>query len=301
MKLIIARTSSRRWLVAAVAFVGVPMLATAPSFGDRGRGSIRAEGRSAPARSAPPRAEPSRAEAPRPEPSRPEPARPEPVRAEPQPQRRDGRPEGRDNREQPPARPEPRDEQRRGEQPRDEQRRGEQPRDEQRRGEAPRGDVRPDWDAGDEEARHFGGFDHGAPEHGYRGERVRVLPDRHFDVFWNNQHYFWDYGDGFYLAQPDGEYVVVAPPIGAVVPALPYGAVQIPFGPTDYYYLDGTFYVQQGNGFVVVSPPPGIIVPSLPAGAVQVIFNGAVIYQFGGFNYNPTLQAGVTAYVVTPG
>jgi len=168
-------------------------------------------------------------------------------------------------------------------------------------------DVRPepaparrDWDAGDEDARHYGGFAGPVPERVFHGARVRALPDRRFDVVWNNQHYFWDYGGGYYQAQPDGEYVVVQPPVGVAVPALPDGAVPAVFGPTTFYYLDGVFYVPQGNGFAVVNPPPGIEVPTLPAGATQVVISGAVVYQFNGFNYTPSLAGGVTVYVVTP-
>ena len=160
--------------------------------------------------------------------------------------------------------------------------------------------ARRDWDAGDEDARHFGGYAHPVPERVFRGARVRGLPERHFDVVWNNQHYFWDYGGGYYLAQPDGEYVVVQPPVGVLVPALPDGATPAEFGPTTFYYLDGTFYVPQPNGFAVVNPPPGIEVATLPSGASQVVINGVVAYQFNAFNYTPSLAGGVTVYIVTP-
>jgi hypothetical protein len=241
-------------LAFALAFAGLVALPAAKTFADRGRGSIRAQGRSAPAA----RAEPARAEPVRAEPARAEPVRPEPARPAPE-EHRDIRPE--------PARAEP---------------------------------VRRDWDAGDEDAGHYGGFAHPVPDRVFRGSRVRGLPDRHFDVVWNNQHYFWDYGGGYYLAQPDGQYLVVEPPVGVVVPALPDGATPADYGPTVYYYLDGVFYVTQADGFAVVNPPPGIVVSVLPAGATQVVINGTVVYQFNGFNYTPTLAGGVTAYAVTP-
>jgi hypothetical protein len=179
--------------------------------------------------------------------------------------------------------------------------RGEPARHEPVRAEPARAEpARRDWDAGDEDGRHYGGFAHPVPERVFRGARVHALPDRHFDVLWNNQHYFWDYGGGYYQVQPDGEYLVVQPPVGVGVPELPDGATPIVVGPTTYYYLDGVFYVPQANGFDVVNPPPGIVVPALPAGAAQVVINGTVVYQFNGFNYTPSLQGGVTAYTVTP-
>jgi uncharacterized protein DUF6515 len=49
-----------------------------------------------------------------------------------------------------------------------------------------------------------------------------------------------------------------------------------------------------------VNPPPGIVVPDPPSGANQVVVNGNVYYQFNGFNYQPSIQDGVTVYTVTP-
>lgn len=160
--------------------------------------------------------------------------------------------------------------------------------------------VRRDWDENDEDRRHFGGFAPAAPVHIIRGTRVHALPPRHFDIPFHDHHYFFDPVGVFYMADPDGEYEVVEPPIGIGISALPDGAVPIQVGPTIYYYFDGVFYVQQGDGYVVVAPPPGIVVPTLPDGATQIVVNGNVVYQSNGYNYTPTLQGGVTAYVVTP-
>jgi hypothetical protein len=129
---------------------------------------------------------------------------------------------------------------------------------------------------------------------------VRALPERHRDVVWHDQHYFLDDAGAYYLAQPDGQYVVVQPPVGVAVAGLPADTTPVVLGPTTYYYQDGVFYVAQGNAFAVVNPPPGIVVPALPAGATQVVINGTVVYQFNGFNYVPSLQGGVTVYTVTP-
>jgi hypothetical protein len=157
-----------------------------------------------------------------------------------------------------------------------------------------------DWDTNDEDARHFGGFGRGEPARIARGARVHDLPPRHFDIPWHDHHYFWDTGGVFYLADPDGQYQVVEPPVGLPINMLPDTATAIPFNGTTFYYLDGTFYGPAGDGYAVVDPPPGIIVPTLPDGATQVEMNGTAVFQFNGFNYTPTLQDGVTAYVVTP-
>jgi hypothetical protein len=160
--------------------------------------------------------------------------------------------------------------------------------------------ARRDWDENDEDRGHFGGFAPHAPERIARGTHVHDLPPRHFDIPFRDRHYFFDPGGVFYMADPDGQYEVVEPPIGIDINAIPDGATPIQVGPTVYYYLDGVFYLPQGDGYAVVAPPPGIIVPTLPDGATQAVINGNVVYQFNGFNYMPTLQDGVTAYVVTP-
>jgi hypothetical protein len=159
---------------------------------------------------------------------------------------------------------------------------------------------RRDWDENDEDARHFGGFAHGAPVRVLRGARVHDLPPRHFPILFHNLHYFIDDAGIYYLEQPDNQYLVVQPPVGVIVASLPDGTAAIPFGPTTYYYLDGDFYVAQDNAFAVVNPPPGIVVPALPSAATQVVINGTVVYQFNGFNYSPVLQDGVTEFAVTP-
>ena len=160
--------------------------------------------------------------------------------------------------------------------------------------------ARGEWDARDEDARHFGGYARPEPARVHWGTRIRALPDHHFDRVFHDRHYFWDPTGIYYVQDPDGEYDAVEPPIGFDIDTLPDGAVSIQVGPTTFYYLDGVFYVAQGDGYVVVTPPAGVVVPDLPDGANQVVINNAVVFQFNGLNYTPTLQDGVTAYLVTP-
>ena len=155
-----------------------------------------------------------------------------------------------------------------------------------------------DWDDHDVDVRRGGGFvDHG-PVRISRGQHLHDLP-HHVEVRFDNRVYFCD-DDGNYYLQQGPDYVVVQPPIGVPLTALPPGTVAIPSGPTTYYYADGVFYVAQGGGFAIVNPPPGIVVPDLPDGATQLVVNGNVCYQFNGFYYAPSVQDGVTDYTVTP-
>ena len=158
--------------------------------------------------------------------------------------------------------------------------------------------VRRDWDDHDEDLRHGGGFARGPSVRIVRGSHFHDLP-HHISIVFANRNYFYD-DDGNYYEQQAGDYVVVQPPVGALVPMLPPGVVTVVSGPTTFYYLDGVFYVSQPPNFAVVNPPPGIVVPELPAGASQIIINGQVCYQFAGLNYLPSVQDGVTVYTVTP-
>lgn len=158
--------------------------------------------------------------------------------------------------------------------------------------------ARRDWDDRDEDVRHGGGFARGVPAHALRGARVHDLP-HHVILTFNNLRYFFD-DDGNYYEQQGADYVVVQPPVGVTVTALPPGVETVVAGPTTFYYVDGVFYVPQGGVFAVVNPPAGIVVPDLPAGAGQVVVNGNVCYQFNGLNYQPSVQGGVTVYTVTP-
>jgi hypothetical protein len=281
------RARSRRALLArhgTLAFAGVLALVSTSALADRGRGSIRAAER--PAAPAPVQQHAAPAHE---QPARGEPAREQPAHAPPA--------VSHENR----GAPAHVEEQRRPEEPR----RTEGPAHVEEAHRAPepphvQAPARRDWDEHDENAQHFGGFGRGEPVRAHRGDRVRVLPSHHFDVEFNRHHYFLDDAGIYYDVQPDGEYLVVQPPVGIVVGALPEGATPIAVGPTTYYYLDGDFYVAQGGGFAIVNPPPGIVVPALPSGASQVVVNGAVVYQFNGFNYTPALQDGVTVYTVTP-
>jgi hypothetical protein len=159
---------------------------------------------------------------------------------------------------------------------------------------------RPDWDDRDDDGGHFGGYGRGVPVHFFRGQRIPMLPPAYVSITFNSQPYFYGDDGAYYQAQSDGQYLVVQPPVGAVVPSLPPGAAEIAVGPTTYFYLDGVFYVAQDSSFAVVNPPPGIVVPALPSDATQVVINGSVAFQSNGFNYTPSIQDGVTVYTVTP-
>ena len=107
--------------------------------------------------------------------------------------------------------------------------------------------------------------------------------------------YFYD--DGIYYQRANDGYREVYPPLGAVVPDLPEGAIEIQVGTLTYYYGGGAFYLHRYDGFVIVAAPIGVTVPDPPPGAALVTVNGNVAYQFNGVFFRPIFVNGVTQYV----
>jgi hypothetical protein len=142
--------------------------------------------------------------------------------------------------------------------------------------------------------------------HGHRawddfrfGRHLRVLPVGFLNFNFGGVPYYYD--DGIYYQPADDGYQEVYPPMGAQIPSLPDGAIQVEAGGQVYYYAGGAFYVQQADGtYAIVQPPIGAIVPELPPGANQVSINGTTAYQFNGVNYEPVFANGVTQYEIVP-
>jgi len=68
---------------------------------------------------------------------------------------------------------------------------------------------------------------------------VNVLPSQYSQISVGGTPYYYDQGV-YYESGPAG-YVVVAPPIGAIVAAVPPGAETIFVGGVPYYYAAGAF------------------------------------------------------------
>jgi len=128
------------------------------------------------------------------------------------------------------------------------------------------------------------------------GMAVNVLPPGYVQVSVGLTGYYY-YDGVYYQPTTSGNYVVVAPPDGVIVPQLPSGTDAIVVGPTIYYYAGGAFYAQQPTGFAVMSAPLGVTVTMLPPGAAPVVVNGTLYYLADNVYFLPVMQAGVTVYV----
>jgi len=97
--------------------------------------------------------------------------------------------------------------------------------------------------------------DHYYPARGYR---VGALPAGSVALRFGADRLFFQAGVWF---RPVGrEFVVVTPPFGVVVPALPPGCATLGVGGSSYYYANGVYYANAVGtpGYVVVAPPPNV-------------------------------------------
>lgn len=113
-----------------------------------------------------------------------------------------------------------------------------------------------------------------------------------------NQPYRYD--NGMYYRPSNGGYVVVAAPVGAIIPVLPANAqvVQINGAPTNDYYYGGTYYERSGSGYAVVPPMAGATVQNLPAGGQQVKVGDQTYVKVGDTLYAPVEENGQDMYEV---
>jgi len=112
------------------------------------------------------------------------------------------------------------------------------------------------------------------------------------------------YANGVYYAPQSGQYAVVAPPQGAIVPAPPTSCSNINLL-SGGLGLDcgGAFYASVQGGYQVISPPIGSTVWDLPNGAVDRNINGVTYFAYGGAYYRPIYSGSSVYYevVANPG
>jgi len=95
--------------------------------------------------------------------------------------------------------------------------------------------------------------DHYYPQ---RGVYVQALPRGSTSLAFRGDRYF--FRAGVWYHPEGGRFVVIAPPIGIVVPLLPPAYVTVYANGAPYYYANGTYYsALPGQGYAVVVPPPG--------------------------------------------
>ena len=117
----------------------------------------------------------------------------------------------------------------------------------------------------------------------------------------------------FYRHYPRG-YVVVVPPIGALVPTLPVGYVVVYRFGRYYYVYENTYYVWDDgyDAYRIVEAPEAVaeedfdapdyeageIVRALPDGAEAVTVGGVQYYRWRDVHFLPSAQNGKVVYIV---
>jgi hypothetical protein len=106
------------------------------------------------------------------------------------------------------------------------------------------------------------------------------------------------YDQGIFWLQQGTNYLVVTAPVGAVVGALPPGAVRVLSGNEPHWYFFGAFFAQSSGAYTVVRPPTGLTVFYLPDGYTREKAGGIDLFRFGDTLFKPVFIQGVLAYQV---
>jgi len=96
------------------------------------------------------------------------------------------------------------------------------------------------------------------------GHSIIKLPPKHYSIHYHDRDYY--YHGGIWYRPVGSSFVVIAPPIGIVVPFLPAFYTTIWFGGIPYYYANDVYYVWDPtrDGYVVTNPPPNIDEQTVP-------------------------------------
>jgi hypothetical protein len=89
------------------------------------------------------------------------------------------------------------------------------------------------------------------------GTVARTLPADYRPYYHRGSAFY--FSGGVWYAPRAGGFVVIAPPVGLVIGALPLYCSTVWVGGVPYYYADNTYYTwdPDQNGYAVVSPPEG--------------------------------------------
>ncbi len=133
---------------------------------------------------------------------------------------------------------------------------------------------------------HGGGGRHGGDHHRHYsyhnrpdfGFRLDIIPNGCFSVFIGGARFY--YSDGIYYQRYGREYVIVHPPIGAVVRRIPYDYRPVIINGVTYYTDQGIYYVHTRSGYQVVPAPvvyvqaPPVIIPTAPGQSAPLVSAG---------------------------
>jgi hypothetical protein len=82
---------------------------------------------------------------------------------------------------------------------------------------------------------------------------INLISNEYVPVYTGGSRYY--YYDGLYYTPAGNRYVLMTPPIGAIVPAIPSDYRPVLINGTMYYTDSGIYYVYVGSGYQVVPAP----------------------------------------------
>ncbi|MBF0490467.1 MAG: hypothetical protein HQL15_07595 [Candidatus Omnitrophica bacterium] len=94
-------------------------------------------------------------------------------------------------------------------------------------------------------------------DHPSFGIRLSILPRGYFSVWQGGSRYY--YYEGLYYTRLGHEYVLVRPPLGAIVREIPQDFHTVMINGMTYYTDDGIYYVYTRRGYQVVRKPLTVI------------------------------------------
>ncbi len=109
---------------------------------------------------------------------------------------------------------------------------------------------------------------------------VRTLPKTRVVVNYGGVRYY--HSRGVYYRYHNGNYIIIAAPIGIRVNVLPIGYRVVVIGARTYYYYEGSYYIKIENTekYQVVKAPDDAVVKTLPEDVEEVEIDGKKYYQY---------------------
>lgn len=132
--------------------------------------------------------------------------------------------------------------------------------------------------------------------HPRRGAYIRTVPRGARLVSFRNISY--RFSNGIFYKPHQGQFVVVAPPVGIRITTLPVGFRTIVIRKRSYFYYYGTYYVAKGREFEVVQAPLGALVQHIPEGYEEIEIEGNTYYVLDQVQYKATIHQGEVWYEV---
>ncbi|MCB9757973.1 MAG: hypothetical protein H6753_06100 [Candidatus Omnitrophica bacterium] len=104
-------------------------------------------------------------------------------------------------------------------------------------------------------------------DHPRSGWSISWIPNTSFSIRLGSARYYYD--DGLYYSRLGTQYVLVTPPVGAIVRSIPSDYRPVIVNGVKYYEDRGTYYVYTRYGYQVVAPPVEFITAQVAPSSIM--------------------------------